>query len=165
LIGAEVDMGAEECAGVRLEEAGDALGQRHPRRERVTGSGPGGGNAPQKFARSTRFQNPLELRQAVLRLVARDQRCVDGADRGADDPIPLDSRLMQRLIDSALVGALAAWPAGSPMHLRKPCFLASRLKITSYQKCGGTCQIISTAKSHQSYNSANNKREPTIPSR
>jgi hypothetical protein len=50
LIGAEVDMGAEECAGVRLEEAGDALGQRHPRRERVTGSGPGGERAPEVCA-------------------------------------------------------------------------------------------------------------------
>jgi hypothetical protein len=30
MIGAEVDMGAEECAGVRLEEPGNALGQRHP---------------------------------------------------------------------------------------------------------------------------------------
>jgi hypothetical protein len=99
LIGAEVDMGAEECAGVRKKPEMPLVSVIH---DASASPAPAqAGNAPQKFARSTRFQNPLELRQAVLRLVARDQRCVDGADRGADDPIPLVSRLMQRL----LVGA------------------------------------------------------------
>ena len=30
IVGAEIHMGAEEGAGVRLEEPGNALGQRHP---------------------------------------------------------------------------------------------------------------------------------------
>src|SRR5437764_805990 len=45
---------------------------------------------------------PLE---PALRLIADDEACIDGADRGADDPVGLDARLVQRLIDAALVGA------------------------------------------------------------
>ena len=37
--------------------------------------------------------------------VAGDQARIDGADRGANDPIGLDSRLVQRLVDAGLVGA------------------------------------------------------------
>src|SRR5262245_32704813 len=50
----------------------------------------------------------LEAREPVLRLVAGDQTRIDGADRGADDPVRLDAGLMQRLIDAGLVGAEGA---------------------------------------------------------
>ena len=41
----------------------------------------------------------------VLDLVAGDQARVDGADRGADDPVRLDAGLMQGLVDAGLIGA------------------------------------------------------------
>ena len=44
-------------------------------------------------------------RQPVLRRIARDQAGIDGADRGADDPVRLDAGFVQRLIDAGLVGA------------------------------------------------------------
>ena len=49
-----------------------------------------------------------KLRQAVLRRVAGDESCIDGANGGADDPVGLDARLVQRLIDAALIGAKRA---------------------------------------------------------
>ena len=47
----------------------------------------------------------LQPRHAILRRVAGDDRAVDCADRRADDPVGLDARLVQRLIDADLVGA------------------------------------------------------------
>ena len=47
----------------------------------------------------------FELRKTVLDLVAGDEARIDGADRGADQPVGLDARLVQRLIDTALIGA------------------------------------------------------------
>src|SRR5262249_45776752 len=41
-------------------------------------------------------------------LIAGNEARIDGADRGADDPIGLDLRFMQRLIDAGLVGAQCA---------------------------------------------------------
>ena len=41
----------------------------------------------------------------MLRLIARDQARIDGADRGADDPVRLDAGLVQRLVDAGLIGA------------------------------------------------------------
>ena len=66
------------------------------------------GNASRKVQTgfcSIRFQNSLQPRQPVLRRIAGDQAGVDGADRGADDPVRLDAGLMQRLVDAGLVGA------------------------------------------------------------
>ena len=34
-----------------------------------------------------------EARQAIVRFIAGDQAGIDGADRGADDPIRLDTRI------------------------------------------------------------------------
>jgi hypothetical protein len=45
----------------------------------------------------------LQPRQAVLRRVAGDQAGVDRPDGGADNPVRLDSGLVQRLIDTRLV--------------------------------------------------------------
>jgi hypothetical protein len=47
----------------------------------------------------------LERGQAVRQRVAGDQARIDGADRGADDPVRLDAVLVQRLIDAGLIGA------------------------------------------------------------
>src|SRR5262249_35962276 len=58
------------------------------------------GNAPQKFARSTRFQNSLSFGKRSSGLLP-----AISAALMAPIEVPFDSRLMQRLIDSALVGA------------------------------------------------------------
>ncbi len=44
----------------------------------------------------------------MFRRVAGDERTVDGADRGADHPVGLDARFVQRLVDADLVGAECA---------------------------------------------------------
>src|SRR5690242_5186952 len=43
--------------------------------------------------------------QAVLRLVAGDDGAIDGADRGADDPVGLDALFAQGFVDAGLIGA------------------------------------------------------------
>src|ERR687892_2580381 len=43
--------------------------------------------------------------QAVRHFIAGDQARIDGADRGADDPVRLDAGLVQCRIDAGLVGA------------------------------------------------------------
>src|SRR5262249_60602197 len=53
------------------------------------------------------FLQPLH---AIVGLVASDQAGIDGADRGADDPIRLDPRFMESLIDAYLVSAERAAP-------------------------------------------------------
>src|SRR5258705_6614080 len=47
----------------------------------------------------------LKLREALARNVAGDETSVDRADRSSDDPVGLDIRLMQRLINASLIGA------------------------------------------------------------
>ena len=47
----------------------------------------------------------LQHGQTLVRRIAGDQGRVDGADRGADDPVGLDAGFVQRLVDSGLVGA------------------------------------------------------------
>jgi hypothetical protein len=59
---------------------------------------------PQNSLRRIRRQNSSKL-HAIVGLVAGDQAGIDGADRGADDPIGLDPRFMQRLIVARLVSA------------------------------------------------------------
>src|SRR6516162_8865275 len=48
------------------------------------------------------FLQPVD---AMFGLVAGDEASVDGADRRADDPIGLDPGLVERLIDTRLIGA------------------------------------------------------------
>ena len=48
--------------------------------------------------------------QAVFRGVAGDQRGIDRADRRADHPVGLDAGLVQRFVDTHLVGAKRAAP-------------------------------------------------------
>ena len=63
------------------------------------------GKAPHRLERSTRRQNSWSFGKTVLRLVAGDDARIDGADRGADQPVRLDAGVVQRLIDAALIGA------------------------------------------------------------
>ena len=44
----------------------------------------------------------------LMRLIADNQTGVDGSDRCADDPIRFDAGLMQRLIDTRLIGSKGA---------------------------------------------------------
>ena len=104
MVGAERDMRAEEGLRVDLEETGNAGRQRSPRGERVGDAGPGRKQAPEVRAlhAAPELLQPVE---AVFAPVAGDDAGVDGADRCADDPIGLDARLVQRLVDAALIGA------------------------------------------------------------
>ena len=47
----------------------------------------------------------LQPGQTRCGLIAGDQARVDGADRGADDPVRLDAGFVQGLVDAGLVGA------------------------------------------------------------
>ena len=49
-----------------------------------------------------------EFAQAIdpaFRRIAGDQRRIDGADRDSGDPVRMEVRFRQRLIDAALIGA------------------------------------------------------------
>ncbi len=54
---------------------------------------------------STRRQNSSSRLEAMFDRISGDQRGVDRADRGADHPVGLDARFVQRLVDADLVGA------------------------------------------------------------
>ena len=54
---------------------------------------------------------------AVGRLVAGNERAVDGADRRADHPVGLDAAFHQRLVDAGLVGAEGAAALQHQDHL------------------------------------------------
>ena len=71
-------------------------------RHRVAKSGPGGKAIPGVIALHTRPEFAYRL-QAPLWRVAGDQARIDGADRGADDPIRFDTCLVQGLINPDLV--------------------------------------------------------------
>src|SRR5262249_8493021 len=47
----------------------------------------------------------LETFQPVASRIAGNQACVDGADRGADDPVRLDAVLVQRVVDAGVISA------------------------------------------------------------
>src|ERR1700745_1181056 len=73
---------------VRREKAGNALGQRAPRR--VQGTGPESPSAVALWAAAECVQ-PLK---SVLRLVSGNKTRFDGADRGPDDQVRLDPGLL-----------------------------------------------------------------------
>ena len=52
-----------------------------------------------------RCQNSRSRGSRLSGVVAGDEAGVDGADRGADDPVRLDAGLVQRLVDTRLIGA------------------------------------------------------------
>jgi hypothetical protein len=74
---------------------------------RIGHSGEGRKGAPQARALDAPPEF-LEPGKTVLDLVAGDEARIDGADRGADQPVRLDAGLVQRLIDAALIGAECA---------------------------------------------------------
>src|SRR5258708_36485886 len=87
---------------VWFEESGNTADQDRPIRKSVGKSGreaakiPSGGrfNSPQEFP---------ELRNSIVAPFALDQTRIDRADRSPDDPVRLDIRFMQSLIDARLV--------------------------------------------------------------
>src|SRR5262249_46753674 len=89
--------------GVGLEESRDAAKHCRPV-VRGVGSRRPARAAPQRLAAAaaTKLLKPGE---PVLGLVAGNQARIDGADRGADDPVRFDLRFVQGLIDAGLVGA------------------------------------------------------------
>jgi len=57
---------------------------------------------PRRFALHT-IPEFAEVFETSTGLVARDDGCVDRADRGADHPVRFDTGLVERLIDTALI--------------------------------------------------------------
>ena len=92
---------------VGSEESRNSVRDRRPVRQPFIESWKSGTNIPDRI-----LLHPLpeffQLRQAILHPVARDEARVDGADRRADDPVWLDSSVMQGLIDAGLVRAQGA---------------------------------------------------------
>src|SRR5262245_61072707 len=102
----KADMRAKERQRIGLEEAGNAAEHCRPVVRRVGYARPAR-PAPQFLAAHAppKLLQPLET---VLGFIASNKTRVDGAVRGADDPVRLDLRLMQRLIDTGLVSAQCA---------------------------------------------------------
>ena len=107
VVGAERIAVAGMSQRIGPEETGNAVGHRRPVRELSL--------KPGKMSRKLQIRILLHLlpelaqaRQPVLRRIAGDQAGVDGADRGADDPVRLDAGLVQRLVDAGLIGAKRA---------------------------------------------------------
>ena len=90
--------------GIRVEEAGDSVGDRCPVRELLVKAREGIAETPDR-ALLDALPEFLQAREPVLRFIAGDEACVDRADRGADDPVGLDAGLVQRLVDARLIGA------------------------------------------------------------
>src|SRR5215469_11145858 len=99
----ERDMRAPECWPIGLEESGDTADECRPARPRVGDGGPSG-NDWRADATLHSVPELVEFGEAILRLIARNDAGVDGADRCADDPIRFNPRLVQRLIDTNLIG-------------------------------------------------------------
>src|SRR6516164_8589341 len=87
---------------IGFKEAWDTSRQRHPSGECISNFGSAG---DPKYATLHAPPEFLHTRKSVFHLVPRDKTRIDGADRGADDPVGLDPCLMQRLIDAALISA------------------------------------------------------------
>ena len=88
---------------VRLEEAGNAAASV-VHEDSASATPVQAGNTPHKFGAPRAARTPGAA-AGGLRRVAGDEAGVDGADRGADDPVRLDAGLVQRLVDAGLVGA------------------------------------------------------------
>ena len=86
------------------EEAGNAVGHRRPVRELFVEARKDVSKTPDRILLHL-LPEFAQARQPVLRRIAGDQAGIDGADRGADDPVRLDAGLVQRLVDAGLIGA------------------------------------------------------------
>ena len=127
-------VGAERIAvagmGQRVgpEEAGNAVGHRRPVGQLFVEARKDVAKTPDRI-----LLHPLpefaQPRQPVLRRIAGDQAGVDGADRGADDPVRLDAGLVQRLIDAGLIGAERAAALQHQHDLARQSDLASDFDV------------------------------------
>ena len=104
LIGAERIAVAGMRQRVGPEEAGNAVGHGRPIGQLFVEAGKDVAKTPDRVLLHPLPEFP-QPRQPVLRRIAGDQAGIDGADRGADDPVRLDAGFVQRLIDAGLVGA------------------------------------------------------------
>jgi hypothetical protein len=89
------------------EETGNSIGHRRPIRQLFIEAGKNVAKFPDRILLHL-LPEFAQTRQPVLRRVAGDQAGIDGADRGADNPVRLDAGLMQRLVDAGLEGAQRA---------------------------------------------------------
>src|SRR5271166_3732432 len=97
-------MRAPKCGWIRLEKSWNTVSKGRPIRPCFRNSRPGWCERPCVAP----LHSPPELvepGEAILRPVACNDARVDGADRGANDPIRFDTRLVQRLVYTNLVGA------------------------------------------------------------
>ena len=82
---------------VAIRAALVSLNSERPRSPLVTGF--------QGTGADTISQNSLSRATRFSRLVAGDDRGIDGADRDAGDPVRLEIEVTQRLIGAGLIGA------------------------------------------------------------
>ena len=80
------------------------------------------------------FPELLQAGQTVFRRIARDQAGIDGADRGADDPVRLDAGFVQRLVDAGLIRRRARRRPAAPVRSGRAEVLPSALRF-----CGDRC--------------------------
>jgi hypothetical protein len=96
-------MGAKERAGIGFKKSRNAAGHGCPCRQGIRDAGPRRKQIPERIALHTLPEFPETL-EALVNRIAGDDAGVDRPDRGADDPIGLDLRFMQGLVDATLIG-------------------------------------------------------------
>src|SRR5262249_561452 len=109
-------MRAPECGRIGLEKSGNAAGKGRPIRPCVGNSRPGRCKRP-RIGPLHLPPKLIELSEAILRCVSCNDAGVDGTDRGANDPIRFDARLVQRLVYTDLVGAERSTALEDEHHL------------------------------------------------
>ena len=103
-VGAQLRVRAEEGHRVGIEEGRHAAGHRRCKL-RVAAAIQFGRPPGTKWSFCDARPEVAQLVDPLAGLAAGDQRGVDRADRGADDPVGRDAGLVQRLIDADLIGA------------------------------------------------------------
>jgi hypothetical protein len=103
-VGAKRIIGPGMRQRIGLKETGNSIRYRRPKGQFFIEAG----KYPRETPDRALLHPPPEFaqsRQAVVRYVAGNQARINSADRCADDPVRLDPRLMQRLIDTGLIRA------------------------------------------------------------
>src|SRR5213076_3449937 len=116
--------------GARHEEAGNAADVR--RQVGVPVVRPRPGHRLDPSAEPHLVPELVQARQALFRFISGDDRAVDRADRGADDPVGLDACLVQRLVDADLVGAERAAALQHENHLPRQLLAAARSHLQGH---------------------------------
>ena len=106
-VGAERIVVAGMGQRIGPEETGNSVGHRRPVGQFFVEAGKRVAKIPDRILLHP-LPEFLQPRQTVFRRIAGDQAGIDGADRGADDPVRLDAGFVQRLIDAGLIGAKRA---------------------------------------------------------